>query len=645
MKFLKILALCVALLSFELNAKPPELTAETTKVKIQEILDAHSTHKTLTDVVLKRLASAFLEELDPAKCVFLETEVQEWIDPSPKFLIQLRQSIQEAHYAVFKELMQKMKVAFERRGLLEEWLKTIETFPEVSSIDFEKSSFVKTEEELKDKILKIRSLQLKTAKMITTEERCQIQKRLERQFAKKKTDLFGANPQEEAKNTFAFVIKSLASALDNHTAYFTPQEANAFLIQVQQRLFGIGAHLKDDFDGLLIVRLLEGGPAILSKKLKVADKIVAVNHEPIIGMDMVDAVELIRGPQGTNVTLTILRKEENQQENTLNIEITRDEIVLKESRYEVYKEPAGDGIIGRIHLHSFYQDSHNSSYQDVRNAILELKKEKLVGLVLDLRNNGGGLLPQAVEVASLFIGKGIVASIKDSYGNVQHLRNLKDQKVFDGPLIILVNKASASASEIVAQCLQDYGRALIVGDIHTFGKGTYQTFTMNSSDDNPQVNPSGEYKVTRGMYYTVSGKTPQLEGITPELIVPGIFHKAEIGEKYSKNALTPDQIKPNFDDDLSDIHPLYRFKLKRLYISNQQKQKFVLNDYLSFLRENTTQRQASNTAYLEFLKKAESFENFTQDELENPKSDYQLQETFNILKDLIYSFNQGKVVL
>lgn len=635
MKFLNYFLILITSLAIQLNARAPELTAETTRQKINEILNAHSTYKELSNEVISRLTKNFVEELDPTKCYFLESEIEDWINPQPAFIEKVRKAISDDNYLIFQSVYNKMKLAIDRRENLEVQIKNTSEFPEVAHDSLKDLPFCQTEDELKDKLLKIRGLQLKAAHKLQESELQLFVKRLERVLTKKKADLFGNSALDESKNIFSYVIKALASSLDNHTVYFTPQEANAFVIQVQQRLFGIGAHLRDDFDGLNILRLLDGGPAALSKTIKIGDKIVAVDKEPIIGMDMVDAVEMIRGPQGTKVLLTMLRKDEDQIETTYDIEIIRDEIVLKESRFETSTEPCGNGIIGRIHLHSFYQDPSSSSYQDLKESIEGFKKENLVGLVLDLRNNGGGLLPQAVEVASLFIDKGVVASIKDSTGKTQHLRNLKEQKIYDGPLVVLTNRASASASEIVAQALQDYGRALIVGDDHSFGKGTYQTFTMNSSDDFNQVNPSGEYKVTRGMYYTVSGKTPQLEGVNSDIVVPGLLSKMEIGEKFSKNPLTPDTISPNFDDELLDIHPLYRFKLRKLYSGGQEKKSSHLQNYIPTLAKNCQNRLEANSTYQEFLKKLDTPENLTEEDIEDPKLDLQLNETFNIMKDLI----------
>ena len=228
-------------------------------------------------------------------------------------------------------------------------------------------------------------------------------------------------------------------------------------------------------------------------------------------------------------------------------------MVLKETRYETNYEPFGDGVIAYLRLYSFYQDPDSSSSSDLAKEIKKLKdSHKIKGIILDLRYNSGGMLSQAVEVTGLFITKGIIVSIKDDAGNVQHLRELDGKTAWDGPLMVLINRASASASEIVAQTLQDYGRALVVGDDHSYGKGSFQTFTLSSAK-NGSVNPQGEYKVTRGRYYTVSGKSPQLHGVISDVLVPGPFSEMEIGEQYAKYPLEGDQIKENFNDDLSDI--------------------------------------------------------------------------------------------
>jgi len=407
------------------------------------------------------------------------------------------------------------------------------------------------------------------------------------------------------------------------------------MIEIDQRLFGIGAQLRDDLNGLTVVRLLDGGPAKLSKSLKIGDRIIAVNNEPIVGWEISDAVELIRGKEGTPVTLTLLR-EHTETKEKLDVQIVRREIVLKETRYDVAIEPFGDGVIAHINLYSFYQDPKSSSTYDLKKIITELKAEHgphLQGILLDLRNNPGGHLPQAIGVTGLFINKGVVVSIKDNEGTVQTLRNLDSNKVWDGPLLVLTNRASASAAEIVAQTLQDYGRALIIGDDRTFGKGTYQTFTLDPSHH--KVNPKGEFKVTRGMYFTVSGKSPQLTGALADIEIPGAFTALDIGESFAKFPLEGDHIAAKFNDDLSDISPFQRRKIKMFYEKDLQTRLTTYEPYLDILKKNSSIRIQNNTNYQNFLKAIEK-DKASPDDIELfGQNDLQLEESYNVMKDLI----------
>jgi carboxyl-terminal processing protease len=294
-----------------------------------------------------------------------------------------------------------------------------------------------------------------------------------------------------------------------------------------------------------------------------------------------------------------------------------------------------------LRLYAFYQDQDSSSSGDLAKEIEKYKKEHRVkGVILDLRYNSGGLLNQAVGVVGLFITKGTVTSIKDDTGHIQHMRALEGKTEWLGPLIVLVNRGSASASEIVAGTLQDYGRAIIVGDDHTYGKGSFQTFTLNTTKNGP-VNPQGEYKVTRGRYYTVSGKTPQLTGVSSDIVVPGALSETEVGEKYAKFPLENDTIKENFDDDLLDVPFFQREKVKALYKFDLQKKMTSYQPYLESLKKNSADRISQNKNYQNFLKEIQKKDKAASTEEESSdqfgQSDLQLIEAYNILKDLIYS--------
>jgi len=628
-----------------LEAKPPQLTPRDTRIKINEILKAHVSHQKLTDAIIARAIQNYIDELDPSKTYFLESDIAEWLSPSQETLTQAVEEYQKENFSLFEKIHEAMVTAIKNRGELEKVCKERPLVKDVKSAEFKEIKWATTSEELTTRLVRIKSLQLQTAEKFSPETKEQFSQRISKRRLSRESDLTGTSASERKQIVLSHVLKAVSSALDSQTVYFTPSEASQFMIQVQQRLFGIGAQLRDDLNGFSVVRIVEGSPAAESNKLKVGDKIVAVNQEPVVGMDIVEAVELIRGPQGSSVHLTVLRdskETETPREEKLTVEIVRGEIVLKESRLETTYEPYGNGVIAILHLFSFYQDSHSSSASDLAAALEALKKEHLVkGVILDLRDNAGGLLPQAVAVTGLFISKGIVVSVKDNTGEVQHLRNVENHKIWDGPLVVLTARTSASAAEIVAQTLQDYGRALVIGDPETFGKGTFQTFTLESAHFD-KVNPKGEYKVTRGRYYTVSGKSPQLVGVKADIVVPGIFSGMQIGEKYSKFPVETDQIAPHFIDDLSDVPLIHRSSLNRIYNCDLQPVMTLYQPYIALLTRNSQERLEQNKNYQNLLKEIAKNDDFADPTHFFGQNDLQLIETSNIMKDLIYFMETGE---
>ncbi|MCX6987346.1 MAG: S41 family peptidase [Chlamydiae bacterium] len=647
MYFITFLTLFVSCFSLT-YAKPPTLTPRDTRVKIEEILKAHVSHQYLNAEIIARSFENYLEELDPTKTYLILNEIDRWINPSDELLNTTLGQMKKEDFTVYAQIHEAMLKAIERRTRLEQVIEKQELPTNVQALEFKQLKWSVSEEALVDRLLRIKSLQLASAEKLTQSTKDQFVQRLQKRRLNRDQELIGPTGQEKTQLILSNVLKAVSSALDSQTAYFTPAEANQFMIQVQQRLFGIGAQLRDDLDGLSVIRLVEGGPASLSGKIKLMDKIIAVNQEPIVGMDITEAVELIRGQQGTPVSLTIVRKTgegSDSQEETLEIDITRSEVVLKESRLESSSIPFGEGVIGVFHLFSFYQDNKSSSSQDLTQVIQELgATNDIKGIILDLRNNAGGLLDQAVAVTGLFIDKGVVVSVKDNTGQIKKLRNIEQKKLWNGPLLVLTNKLSASASEIVAQTLQDYGRAIVVGDETTYGKGTFQTFTLESAQYG-KVNPKGEYKVTRGRYYTVSGKSPQLVGVKADIVVPGIFSEMEIGEQFSKHPVGTDFIGPNFDDDLSDISAFYRIQLAKVYKFNLQQILSTYTRYTDHLKQNSQQRIMSNKNYQNFLKEIQNKEGISEALEEYGNNDLQIEETANIMKDLIYMLEREESTL
>jgi carboxyl-terminal processing protease len=640
----KILIICCLIaISLPIESKLPELSPRIVKVKMQEIMKAHAKHKKLTPELIKKILLNYLEELDPVKSYFIESDIHEWQEPTDKKLNSILQAYNNSNFNEFERIHDVLAQAILRRRVLEKQINLNDLPKHVDTKEFKDMKWVETEQELLTRLSRIRALQLESASKLSDELKEKSLQRIQKRQTKFEDDILNSTPIQKQNLILSNVLKASASSLDAHTSYFTPDEAAQFLINVQQRLSGIGAQLRDDINGFTVIKVIEGGPAALGKKLKAKDRIIAVNGEPVVGMDIIDAVDLIRGEDGTPVTLTVIREADTKDGETtkpkdekLDIVIIRGEVVLKETRYEDSYDPFGDGAIAYLRLHSFYQDADSSSAADLEKALKLIKEsQKVKGVILDLRSNTGGLLSQAVDVTGLFITKGIVVSIKDEQGQIQHLRDLDSKTIWDGPLIVLINRASASASEIVAQALQDYGRALIVGDDNSYGKGTFQTFTLNSDNTNV-VDPQGEYKVTRGIYYTVSGKTPQKTGVKSEILVPGAYSETEIGESFSKNALDNESIKENFDDDLSDIPASQRDKIRMLYKFNLQQKQNLYGKYLPILKENSRYRIEHNKNFQNFLKDLKKSD-LTEEESEEQygQNDLQLNETINIMKDLI----------
>jgi carboxyl-terminal processing protease len=622
-----------------LEAKPPQIGPKDVKQKMEEILKAHACYKQMTPELVGRTLQNFLEELDPTKTYFLASEIKEWQYPSTETTQKILDGFRHANFATFEEIHTVFSHAVQRRESLELEMEGVELPAGVKSEEFKDSDWVQSHEELEVRLLRIRSLQMAAADRLGEETKGKFLQRMTKRRLNREVELLGQNADEKFKVTLSSVLKAATASLDAHTNYFTPSEANQFMIQVQQRLFGIGALLRDDLDGLSIIRILDNSPASLSNRLKINDKIIAVNNDPIVGLDIVEAVELIRGEKGTPVSLKILRDTKVGDETKtemLEIELVRGEVVLEESRLESSFEPFGDGVIAHLRLFSFYQDQNSSSATDMRKSLEQIRKDhNLKGVVLDLRGNGGGLLTQAVSVTGLFINKGIVCSIKDNTGKLQHLRELEGKPVWDGPLCILTNRASASAAEIVAQTLQDYGRGIVVGDATTFGKGSFQVFTLDAIH-NAKVDPQGEYKVTRGRYYTVSGKSPQLKGVQADIVVPGILSNLDVGEKFSKFPLDYDEIEPHFEDDLSDISPFHRIQLGPLYKYNLQTKLTTYDPHIDLLRKNAAVRLQNNKNYQSFLLEIDK-KNFESNPVDLfGQSDLQLVEAFNIMKDLVF---------
>ena len=375
---------------------------------------------------------------------------------------------------------------------------------------------------------------------------------------------------------FSVYINSIAESFDPHTYYFAPQDKDRFDASMSGKYEGIGARLQKKMNEISITELISGGSAWRQNKLQVGDIILKVRQEDeleavsVVGMRLDDAVKLIKGPKGTNVILT-LRKVDGTVED---LTITRDEIELEETYAKSSIVKKNNFNFGVINLPKFYID-----FQDVdsRNATSDLKKEidrlKLAGihgLVLDLRNNGGGSLKTVVDIAGLFIEEGPIVQVRSSGNSIDVLADRDKSVTWDGPLVIIVNEFSASASEILAAAMQDYKRAIVIGSQNTYGKGTVQNIIdLNKMVRNNTNGEMGALKFTTQKYYRITGGSTQLKGVKSDVIIPSRYSNVEIGERDQDNPLPWDEIKSaNYKPWVSKVDYQQAINLSNARLSN-----------------------------------------------------------------------------
>lgn len=360
-------------------------------------------------------------------------------------------------------------------------------------------------------------------------------------------------------NVFALFINAFALSIDPHTSYMSPSNSKNFDIGMSLHLQGIGAVLREHNEYTEVVSLVVGGPAARSGKLAPGDRIVGVAQgktgkmQDVIGWRLQNVVELIRGPKGSVVRLEVLPKSEGVGGRAREITLVREEIKLKdkEAKSEILQGPQFGGMkIGVIKIPTFYRDfaaeaagkkDFRSTTRDVRRLLLKLEKQHVNGIIIDLRENGGGSLTEAVQLTGLFIPKGPVVQVKDSTGHVDIERNT-DKKVYSGPLAVLVDRNSASASEIFTGAIKDYGRGLIVGE-RTFGKGTVQSL-LDLQRYLPQDKRAGRLRLTIAQFFRVDGSSTQLRGVNPDIKFPTAKGAEVHGERALKHALPWAEIAP-----------------------------------------------------------------------------------------------------
>ncbi|WP_177342574.1 MULTISPECIES: carboxy terminal-processing peptidase [Pseudomonas] len=537
-------------------------------LNVVELLKRHHYSKPpLDDARSAIIYDSYLKLLDPSRSYFLASDIAEFDKWKFQFDDFLKSGDLNPGFTIYKRYLDRVKSRLD--FALAELNKGVDSLDfnakETLEIDRKDAPWLKTEAELNDlwrKRIKDEVLRLK----IAGKEPAKIQELLTKRYKNQLSRL----DQTRSEDIFQAYINTFAMSYDPHTNYLSPDNAENFDINMSLSLEGIGAVLQSDNDQVKIVRLVPAGPADKTKQVAPADKIIGVAQGDkemvdVIGWRLDEVVKLIRGPKGSVVRLEVIPASNAPNDQTSKIvSITREAVKLEEQAAKKsilnLKQDGKNYKLGVIEIPAFYLDfkafragdpNYKSTTRDVKKLLTELQKEKVDGVIIDLRNNGGGSLQEATELTSLFIDKGPTVLVRNADGKVDVLEDENPGAFYKGPMALLVNRLSASASEIFAGAMQDYHRALIVGG-QTFGKGTVQTI---------QPLNHGELKLTLAKFYRVSGQSTQHQGVLPDVAFPSIIDTKEIGESALPEAMPWDTIRPAIKPAVDPFKP-YIDKLK-----------------------------------------------------------------------------------
>ncbi|MDO7635614.1 MAG: carboxy terminal-processing peptidase [Porticoccaceae bacterium] len=538
--------------SFALDAKdlaPIKAQSEQTAL-YREILDRLATRhyrgQEINDDLSKRYLAEYIEMLDPLKSYFLQSDIDNFNQWSTKLDDLARRGDVEPGFIMFNRLRDiALAQLKENIALLESDYEFDLSQDETIVIDGDERTWMVTPEERSDywrKRLKDAMIRL----LLNDKEPTKARELLIKRFNTQMTQM----AQRDSQDVFQLYVNALAALYDPHTSYFSPRTTDNFQINMSLSLEGIGAELTTEDEYTKISRIIPGGPADLQGILKARDKIISVGQSAndmvdVIGWRLDDVVQLIRGDKDSTVWLEVLSGGSDSTDSSKIVTIVRDKVKLEDksvqSKIINVQQDGVDLTLGVIEIPAFYMDfeayrqrdpNYKSTTRDVYKLLMEMRKEKVDGIVLDLRNNGGGSLHEATMLTDLFINPGPVVQIRNAYQQVSRDQRATMPAAYNGPLVVLINRLSASASEIFAGALQDYGRAIIVGS-QSFGKGTVQDVTGLSS---------GQLKLTISKFYRVSGDSTQHRGVLPDIELPSLFDKEEVGESEQENALPWDSI-------------------------------------------------------------------------------------------------------
>ncbi len=578
----------------------PELTCARSWDLIQSLLKRHISFRGLDTELRERAVGAYIERIDPSKTLFLGKEIKTLRGQLKGVFF----AVQNGECELLDNIQSELVVRYERMQ------KDVTRF--VSREDYALDTDVRLildpdkrghpkNDSARQRLLK-RLVHFQMSNYLSSD--------MEVDKAKEKLihryELMSKRARElEPRDTYANFLNAFAGALDPHSTYYPPEAVEDFEIQMSLSLDGIGVALSSKDGYSIVERIIPGGATDKTDALDPGDKIIAVaqeDEEPvdIIDMSLRDVVSMIRGKRGTTVKLTILRKTDTTER--FDVAIQRDKVTIEDAAatLDFHEVEVGGAIrkLAVLDLPTFYGDSDPSKRQsgrDVRDLLRKVREAKADGVLLDLSRNGGGKLESSVQIAGLFIREGGVVAVKNVFSEVQILEDNDEEIVYDGPLVILTSRITASASEIVAGAMKDYGRAVIVGDDHTFGKGTVQSFVH-------QPGRLGAIKVTTAMFFRPGGASTQHEGVAADIVLPSLFATDDLGERYTPYSLKSQMIEPflSMPSKISN-------SLSSLSGSGKTWQN-LSDDVMTELRGRSTARVAEDEEFIEISEQLAKFE-------------------------------------
>ena len=531
---------------------------------IEQLEERHYAKLTYDDTLSSQHLDAYIDSLDGSKMFFTAADIEEFQQYRQVMDDQLPKGNLDAGYTIFNRFQERLRTRLESvNENLESSVAAMDfTVDEYYELDTDDRQWAKNQSELDErwrKHLKNQVLSLRLADKPAEEIPETLGRRYQNQLKRVE--------QYNSQDVFQIYANALTELYDPHTNYFSPRRSENFNINMSLSLEGIGAVLQAEDEYTKVARLVPKGPADKQGDLQPSDRIVGVGQgdegeiEDVIGWRLDEVVQLIRGPKDSTVRLQVIPAKSKSTDERKVITIVRNKVKLEEqsAQKKILEIPNGDDTlkVGVIDIPAFYIDfeamrrgdkDYKSTTRDVKKLLLELQEEDIDGLVVDLRNNGGGSLQEANELTGLFIEYGPTVQIRHSSRRVWRDGKRLKSDYYEGPLVVLINRLSASASEIFAGAIQDYERGIIVGD-RSFGKGTVQTLTPLTE---------GQLKITESKFYRISGDSTQHRGVVPDLAFPSLFDTEEIGESALDHALNWDQInsvRHRRYDDLSTVLP------------------------------------------------------------------------------------------